>query len=125
MADLQIRINAGEPPIVVELGEYIGSIWVPRPGNNWTFYALDTYTITDLSDGTVTLRAWEQDNPDCYVEIPGIVLLDEITTTTTIEPVTTTSSTSSTTTTSTTHEPDTTTTTTTEEPTTTTTTTPA
>lgn len=85
MADLIVRLNSGTTPITVELGEYIGAVWVPRPGNNWTFYALDTYTINDLVPGLVILRAYEVDNPDCYVEIPGIILYDESATTTTSE----------------------------------------
>lgn len=86
MADLTIRLNAGEPPIVMELGEYIGGVWVSRPGNNWTFYSLDTYTINDLIPGLVILRAYEEGNPACYVEIVGILLYDEGTTTTSEEP---------------------------------------
>lgn len=102
MADLQIRINAGETPIVVGLGEYIGTIWVPRPGNNWIFSELGTYTISDLADGTVTLRAWEQGNPACYEEISDITLSDEITTTTSSTTSTTTEEGSTTTSSSTT-----------------------
>lgn len=92
MADLTIRINSGTTPIIVELGEYIGSVWVPRPGNHWEFYSLDTYTINDLIPGLVILKAYEEGNPDCYIEIPGILLYDEGTTTTSEEPIITTTS---------------------------------
>jgi len=80
MADLIFKINSGELPIIVDVGNLVGGTWIPLPGTSHTYYAYGTYTITSLPEGLYRLRAIDSEN--CIFYSPEFELFDLVTTTT-------------------------------------------